>query len=82
MTGIAFCRIPSGVIESEKPGGWVLGTSDRRGQDKSRKVRPVGRLEDGSNFRHAPNIASNPHNVSFFETLCHCAITYTLWQAE
>jgi hypothetical protein len=45
MTGIAFCRILSGVIKSEKLGEWVLGTSDQRGrgQDKARKVRAVGR---------------------------------------
>jgi len=43
MTGIAFCRNLSGVIESEILGEWVLGTSDRRGQDKARKVRAVGR---------------------------------------
>jgi len=43
MTGIAFCRNLSGVFESEKLGEWVLGTSDRRGQDKARKVRAVGR---------------------------------------
>jgi hypothetical protein len=42
MTGIAFRRNPSGVIESEIPGEWVLGTNDRRGQDKARKVRAVG----------------------------------------
>jgi len=38
-------------------GGWALGTSDRGGQDKARKVRAVGRGEEGSNFSRAPNIA-------------------------
>ena len=42
MSGIAFCRKTLRVLETLKLGKWLLGTSDRRGQDKSHKVRPVG----------------------------------------
>jgi hypothetical protein len=36
-----------------------------RRQDKSRKVRPVGRLGNTCNFNHAPNIAKIRHNLPF-----------------
>jgi len=39
--------------------------SDRGGQDKARKVRAVGRLEDGSNFNQAPNIAKIQRTFPF-----------------
>jgi hypothetical protein len=39
------------------PGSWSLGTSDQRGQDKTRKVCAVGWLKNGSNFNHIPNVA-------------------------
>src|SRR6185312_6462096 len=42
-------------------GSWALGTSDRGGQDKSRKVRPVGR--DGEH-REIPAIKQTLHQVS------------------
>jgi hypothetical protein len=57
MTGSAFrCKLFR-ALGSLKFGNWALETSDRGGQDKARKVRAVGRLEEGSNFNHAPNIA-------------------------
>jgi hypothetical protein len=43
-------------------------------------VRPVVRLEDGSNFNHAPNIASDPRNLSFFAMLCRYSTFDTLRQ--
>lgn len=42
MTRTAFCRESPRVPRVGWLGSWALGTSDRGGQDKSRKVRPVG----------------------------------------
>ena len=65
MTGMALCRKPLRVLARSKLMRWVLGGSDRGGQDKSRKVRPVGRLGNTCNFNHAPNIAKIRHNLPF-----------------
>src|SRR5207237_7438935 len=65
VTGVQTCALPIWVLRVCWLGSWALGTSDRGGQDKSRKVRPVGRLEDGSNFSHAPNIANIQRNLPF-----------------
>lgn len=43
MTGIAFCRKPPPALTRSKLMRWALGGSNRRGQDKARKVRAVGR---------------------------------------
>jgi hypothetical protein len=66
MTESAFCHMRLRAIGSLLLGNWALGTSDRGGQDKSRKVRPVGRLEDGSNFNHASNIAGYRAHLAMF----------------
>ena len=42
MTAIAFSRERLRVLGRFKLGRWALGTSDRGGQDKARKVRAVG----------------------------------------
>jgi hypothetical protein len=70
MTEIASCRMPLRVLGSLQLGNWALGTSDRGGQDKARKVRAVGRLEDGSNFNQAPNIAKIQRTFPFPTTRC------------
>jgi hypothetical protein len=57
MTGIAFRREPLPAPARSKPTRWALGASDRGGQDKSRKVRPVGRSGNLSDLNHASNIA-------------------------
>ncbi len=68
MTGSAFrCKLFR-ALGSLKFGNWALETSDRGGQDKARKVRAVGRLEDGSNFNHAPNIAKVQRTLRFSTT--------------
>ncbi len=68
MTGSAFrCKLFR-ALGSLKFGNWALETSDRGGQDKARKVRAVGRLEDGSNFNHAPNIAKVQRTLRFSAT--------------
>lgn len=43
MTRTAFCRKSPRVPRVCWLGSWALGTSDRGGQDKARKVRAVGR---------------------------------------
>jgi len=66
MTGIASRRKPLRALGSLQLGSWALETSDRRRQDKARKVRVVGRLEDGSKFNHAPNIAQARAHLAMF----------------
>ena len=43
MTASASCREPRRVLGSLQLGIWAQERSDRRGQDKARKVRAVGR---------------------------------------
>jgi hypothetical protein len=81
MTGIALCREPLRVLGSPKPGNWVLEGSDRGGQDKSRKVRPVGRLGNVSKFKHAPNIAKIQRNLSLAIGHCSFSVFDTLRRA-
>ena len=66
MTESASCHKPLRVLGSLQLGNWALGTSDRGGQDKARKVRAVGRGEEGSNFNHAPNITQYQAHFAMF----------------
>jgi hypothetical protein len=68
MIASVSCRNPFCALGSLQFGNWAQGTSDRGGQDKARKVRAVGRLEDGSNFNHAPNIAKVQRTLRFSAT--------------
>ena len=68
MTARVFCRNPLCALGSLQLGNWARETSDRGGQDKARKVRAVGWLEDGSNFNHAPNIAKVQRTLRFSTT--------------
>ena len=68
MTRTAFCRKSPRVPRVCWLGSWALGTSDRGGQDKARKVRAVGRLEDGSDFNDAPNIAKIQRTLRYLGT--------------
>ena len=68
MTASVFCRNPLCALGSLQLGNWARETSDRGGQDKARKVRAVGRLEEGSNFNHAPNIAKIQRTLPFSTT--------------
>jgi hypothetical protein len=80
-----LARIRGPCRNQERNGEWLRQRRmlDRlRWQDKSRKVRPVGRMEDGSDFNHAANIATNSRNLSFFAKPCRCATSDTLWPAE
>ena len=68
MTGSAFrCKLLR-ALGSLQLGNWARETSDRGGQDKARKVRAVGRLEEGSNFNHASNIAKVQRTLRFSTT--------------
>ena len=85
MTRTAFCRKSPRVPRVCWLGSWVLatsGTSDRGGQDKSRKVRLVGRLRNASNLNHAPNIAKVRHNLSFLPERCSSSDFDTLRRAR
>jgi hypothetical protein len=65
MTGIALCPEPSRFIRTVKLGKWALRMSDRRGQDKSRKVRTVGWVRNSAKFKLVRNIARVSRNLRF-----------------
>jgi hypothetical protein len=77
MTESAFCHMRHPALGSLQLGSWAE-TSDRGGQDKARKVRAVGRLEDGSNFNHAPNIAKIQRTLRYSATRYHRSTFDTL----
>jgi len=62
-------------------GSWGLGTSGRRRQDKSRRVRPVGRLGNRRNFKRASNIAKVWHTLPICRCCYVCWPFGTLWKA-
>lgn len=64
------------------PGCCALGASERGGQDKSRKVRPVGWLGNGSDFKHARHIAKIIRNLSFILARCSSSMILTLWRSR
>jgi hypothetical protein len=68
MIASVSCRNPFCALGSLQFGNWAQGTSDRGGQDKARRVRAVGRLDEGSNFNHAPNIAKIQRTLPFSTT--------------
>jgi hypothetical protein len=82
MTEIAFCCRPSEVLAGRKVIGMAQGEVDRGWQDKSRKVRPAGRLGNVSKFKHAPNIAKLQRNLSFAIGHCSLSVFDTLRRAE
>jgi hypothetical protein len=82
MIGIALCRKPLRALARSKLTRWALGGSDRGGQDKSRKVRPVGWLGNVNKFKHAPNIAKILRNLSFAIGYCSSSVFDTLRRAK
>ena len=66
MTETASSRKSLCVPGRLQLGNWALGTSDRGGQDKARKVRAVGRGKEVGNFNHAPNIARYRTHLAMF----------------
>jgi hypothetical protein len=57
---------------------WLVPRTNRRGQDKSREVRPVGRLGNVSNLNHAPNIAKDRYNSPSLVGRCSSSVFDTL----
>jgi hypothetical protein len=68
MTGIAFCRKPPPALARSKLMRWALGGSDRRWQDKSRKVRTVGWVRNSAKFRLVEHIAKFSRNLDLSTT--------------
>ena len=68
MIEIALHRGFSKVVASPRVVRGERAKTNRGWQDKARKVRAVGRLEDGSNFNHAPNIAKVQRTLRFSTT--------------
>ena len=68
MTRTAFCRKSPRVPKVCWLGSWALGTSNRGGQDKSRKVRTVGSVRMALNSRLTAHIASISRNLHFSTT--------------
>jgi hypothetical protein len=68
MTGIAFCRKAPPAMARSKLMSWALGGSDRGGQDKSRKVRPVGSVRNSARSGLFANIASVSRHLHFSTT--------------
>ena len=78
MTESASCRMPLRVLGSLQLGNWPLETSDRGGQDKSRKVRSVGWVRNSAKFRLVRNIARVSRNLRFSATHYRPTTFYTL----
>ena len=82
MTRTAFCRKSPRAPRVCWLGSWALGTSDRRGQDKSRKVRPVGLMRNRAELRLALNIANDFRNLLLLTTRYRSSTFDTLWRAR
>ena len=68
MTAFAVSREGLRILGKFRLGGWALGTSDRGGQDKNRKVRTVGSVRDSAKSGLFANIASVSRNLHFSTT--------------
>ena len=78
MPESAFCHKPLRVLGSLQLGNWAQETSDRGGQDKSRKVRTVGWVRNSAKFRRFRNTASVSRNLRFLATHYRPTTFYTL----
>ena len=67
MTARVSSRNPLCALGSLQLGNWALGTSDRGGQDKARKVRAVGRLEDGKQFQPCFEHCEDQAHLALFD---------------
>jgi len=77
MTRTVFCRKSPRVPRVRWLGSWALGTSDRGGQDKNRKVRTVGSVRNsakystrGTHCEHLTQLAFFDNTLSAF-SFCH-----------
>jgi len=80
MTRTAFCRKSPRVPRVCWLGSWALGTSDRGGQDKNRKVRTVGSVRNSIKSRLTANIANDSCNLLFSTTRHQRSSFGTLWR--
>lgn len=80
MTAIAFCPKPPRAHGSFRIGNWARETSDRGGQDKSRKVRTVGWVRKSAKSSLFANIASVSRNLRFLRTRYRRSTFNTLWR--
>lgn len=78
MTAFAFSRERLRTSGKFRLGGWALGTSDRGGQDKNRKVRTVGWVRNSAKFRLSRNIAKVSRNLRFSTTHYRATTFFTL----
>jgi hypothetical protein len=78
VTEVAFCCRPPEVLAGRKVIGMAQGEVDRGWQDKSRKVRRVGRLGNASKFNRSRNIAKTRHNLRFLIGRCSSSAFDTL----
>ena len=67
MTAIVFCRKPRRTLGWLGFARWALGTSDRRGQDKSRKVRTVGSVRNRARFSTCHTRCEGLAQLGFFD---------------
>ncbi|MBM7487750.1 hypothetical protein JOE52_006732 [Bradyrhizobium canariense] len=74
MTPIAFPRMLSKLVATLRVVGREPGVGDRGGQDKSRKVRPVGCGRNCIDFNDPENIANGRRNLGFVVTLRCCSV--------
>jgi hypothetical protein len=81
MKAVACVRNPLRALYGFRIGNWALRTSDRGGQDKSRKVRPVGRSGIASKFKDRSNVARNSRTLHFFITRYQRSLFSTLQRA-
>ncbi|XSC47582.1 hypothetical protein ACF1BQ_020355 [Bradyrhizobium sp. RDT10] len=82
MITIAFRRALSKAVALMRMVGTEHGSDDRGWQDKSRKVRLVGRLGNVSNFSHAPDLAKNWNTLPILPGRCSSSVFDTLWRAK
>ncbi|SDS81805.1 hypothetical protein SAMN05444158_3322 [Bradyrhizobium canariense] len=78
MIQIVLHRNLSLVIACSDGMRWVRGDTSHGWQDKSRKVRRVGRLGIASKFNHTGNIAKTRHNLPFLLARCSSSVFDTL----
>jgi hypothetical protein len=81
-TPIAVRRVLSEIFVSLRVAGREQRRFDRGGQDKSRKVRQIGRLGNASNFKHARNIATIPRNLLWLPRRCSSSVFDTFSRAK
>jgi hypothetical protein len=78
MIKIVLHRNLSLVVACSDGLQWVWAETSHGWQDKSRKVRPVGRSGSASKFNHTRNIAKTRQNLPFLLARCSSSDFVTL----